>query len=177
MTTLTSETLPEPMPPATGMKRPDRRIFGDAGRKAIRTLGLVVVLLSVFVSSGSFLIMTGATDIEPTPEVWTVIWVVNGLLVLAVVALVLTEASLLIQARLRAQAGAALQVRMVTMFAMVAAIPAMIVAIVAMIENGTEVANHHRKEILWRKFFVRSERRVYLTESPMRLVLRAPKRA
>ncbi len=133
MTTLTSETLPEPMPPATGMKRPDRRIFGDAGRKAIRTLGLVVVLLSVFVSSGSFLIMTGATDIEPTPEVWTVIWVVNGLLVLAVVALVLTEASLLIQARLRAQAGAALQVRMVTMFAMVAAIPAMIVAIVAMI--------------------------------------------
>src|SRR5690606_906469 len=52
---------------------------------------------------------------------------------LAVVALVLTEASLLIQARLRAQAGAGLQVRMVTMFAMVAAIPAMIVAIVAMI--------------------------------------------
>lgn len=108
-------------------------LFGDTGRRAIRTIGLVIVLLSVFVSSGSFLIMTGATDIEPTPEVWTAIWVVNGLLVLSVVALVLTEATLLIQARLRGQAGAGLQVRMVAMFAAVAAVPALLVAFVAMI--------------------------------------------
>jgi two-component system nitrogen regulation sensor histidine kinase NtrY len=108
-------------------------LFGDIGRKAIRTIGLIIVLLSVFVSSGSFLIMTGATDIEPTPEVWTIIWIVNGLLVLSVVALVLTEATLLIQARVRGQAGAGLQVRMVAMFGTVAAVPALLVAVVAMI--------------------------------------------
>lgn len=108
-------------------------LFGDVGRKAIRTIGLIIVLLSVFVSSGSFLIMTGATDIEPTPEVWTIIWVVNGLLVLSVVALVLTEATLLVQARVKGQAGAGLQVRMVAMFATVAAVPALLVAVVAMI--------------------------------------------
>ncbi|MBN9311214.1 PAS domain-containing sensor histidine kinase [Devosia sp.] len=108
-------------------------LFGDMGRRTIRTIGLIIVLLSVFVSSGSFLIMTGATDIEPTPEVWTIIWIVNGLLVLSVVALVLTEATLLTQARLRGQPGAGLQVRMVAMFAVVAAVPALLVAVVAMI--------------------------------------------
>ncbi|MBK8083289.1 MAG: PAS domain-containing sensor histidine kinase [Devosia sp.] len=128
--TLASPDLTAPAP-AGAQRRPLR--FAESGRQAIRTLGLTIVLLSVFVSSGSFLIMTGATDIEPTPEVWTVIWVVNGLLVLAVVALVLTEATLLLQARIRGQAGAGLQVRMVTMFAMVAAVPALLVAVVAMI--------------------------------------------
>jgi two-component system nitrogen regulation sensor histidine kinase NtrY len=108
-------------------------LFGNAGRRAIRTIGLIIVLLSVFVSSGSFLIMTGATDIEPTPEVWTIIWIINGLLVLSVIALVLTEATLLVQARVQGQAGAGLQVRMVAMFATVAAVPALLVAVVAMI--------------------------------------------
>ncbi|MDB5538277.1 MAG: NtrY, partial [Devosia sp.] len=128
--TLVSDALPEPTP-APARTRPV--MFGDTGRKAIRTIGLIIVLLSVFVSSGSFLIMTGATDIEPTPEVWTIIWIVNGLLVLSVIALVLTEATLLIQARVQGQAGAGLQVRMVAMFATVAAVPALLVAVVAMI--------------------------------------------
>jgi len=129
--TLTSDALPKTRTVTAPRSR--AAMFSDAGRKIIRTIGLIIVLLSVFVSSGSFLIMTGATDIEPTPEVWTGIWVVNGLLVLSVVALVLTEATLLFQARLRGQPGAALQVRMVTMFAIVAAVPALLVAVVAVI--------------------------------------------
>lgn len=129
--TLVNPTLPNSAAP--GKSPRPRIVLFDNGRQAIRTVGLVIVLLSVFVSSGSFLIMTGATDIEPTPEIWTAIWVVNGLLVLSVVALVMTEATLLIQARLRGQAGAGLQVRMVAMFAMVAAVPALLVAVVAMI--------------------------------------------
>src|SRR5690606_7250416 len=99
-TTLASETLPEPVEPPAVAEQPRQAFFGGRSKQALRTLGLVIVLLSVFVSSGSFLIMIGATDIEPTPEVWTIIWIVNGLLVLMVIALVLTEATLLIQARL-----------------------------------------------------------------------------
>ena len=77
--------------------------------------------------------MTGATNIEPTPEVWTIIWIANGLLVLLVVALVVTEAMLLIQSRFLGQAGSGLQLRMVAMFAAAAAVPAIIVAVVATI--------------------------------------------
>jgi two-component system nitrogen regulation sensor histidine kinase NtrY len=131
--TLTSDVLTEPSQPVAATPRTRPVMFGDTGRKVIRTIGLIVVLLSVFVSSGSFLIMTGASDIEPTPEVWTIIWIVNGLLVLSVVALVLTEATLLVQSRLQGQPGAALQIRMVAMFATIAAVPALLVAVVAMI--------------------------------------------
>ncbi|WP_224703702.1 sensor histidine kinase NtrY-like [Devosia aquimaris] len=96
-------------------------------------LGLVVVVAAVILSSISFLILSGTTNIEPSTTVWTVIWIVTGILVLLVIALVLTEATLLIRARVNKQAGAGMQIRMVTMFALVAAIPAAIVAVVATI--------------------------------------------
>ena len=131
---MTDATLSDTIPDADAETQPARRSpFSGRNKQTLRAIGLVVVLLSVFVSSGSFLVMTGATDIEPTPEVWTIMWIVNAVLVLSVVALVVTEALLLIQARVRREAGAGLQVRMVTMFAMVAAVPAALVAVVATI--------------------------------------------
>jgi two-component system nitrogen regulation sensor histidine kinase NtrY len=119
--------------PQVAARASSRLPFGISGRRAIRLVGLIVVLASVLVSSGSFLIMTGATNISPSPEVWTVIWVANGILVLLVIALVLTEAYLLVNARWQQQAGAGLQIRMVAMFAIAAAVPAAIVAVVATI--------------------------------------------
>jgi two-component system nitrogen regulation sensor histidine kinase NtrY len=107
--------------------------FGDHSKQAIRALGLVVVIAAVLVSVGSFLILTGATDIEPTTEVWTLIWATNGILVLMLIALVMTEAMLLLQSRWRREPGSGLQLRMVTLFALVAAIPAALVAVVATI--------------------------------------------
>jgi two-component system, NtrC family, nitrogen regulation sensor histidine kinase NtrY len=101
--------------------------------RSLRILGFIVVFASVLMSSLSFLILSGTTNIEPSTTVWTVIWIVTGVLVLLVIALVVTEAVLLIQARMRGQAGAGMQIRMVTMFALVAAIPAAIVAVVATI--------------------------------------------
>ena len=112
---------------------PTNSLFTERGRKALRAVGLIIVVLSVLVASGSFLIMTGTTNIEPTPEVWTIIWIANGLLVLSVIALVVTEAMLLLQSRFLGQAGSGLQLRMVAMFAAAAAVPAIIVAIVATI--------------------------------------------
>lgn len=101
--------------------------------RPLRVLGFIVVVASVLMSSFSFLILSGTTNIEPSTTVWTVIWIVTGVLVLLVIALVVTEAALLIQARIQRQAGAGMQIRMVTMFALVAAIPAAIVAVVATI--------------------------------------------
>ncbi|GHA11813.1 two-component sensor histidine kinase [Devosia pacifica] len=101
--------------------------------RVLRWIGFAVVLASVVMSLGSFLILSGATDIEPSAEIWTGIWIATGVLVLLMIALVVTEAVLLVQARTSGQPGAGLQIRMVTMFALVAAIPAVLVAIVATI--------------------------------------------
>jgi two-component system nitrogen regulation sensor histidine kinase NtrY len=119
--------------PGVSLERRRRLPLGLSGRRVIRLIGLVVVLASVLVASASFLILTGTTNVSPSPEVWTGIWIANGILVLMVIALVLTEASLLIGARWRRQAGAGLQIRMVAMFAIAAAVPAAIVAVVATI--------------------------------------------
>ncbi|KQN74086.1 PAS domain-containing sensor histidine kinase [Devosia sp. Leaf64] len=110
-----------------------RSLFSGEGNGPLRVLGFLVVFASVLMSSVSFLILSGTTNIEPSAEVWTIIWVVTGLLVLLVLALVVTEAVLLFQARMQKQPGSALQVRMVAMFAVVAGIPAILVAIVATI--------------------------------------------
>ncbi|PXA98924.1 PAS domain-containing sensor histidine kinase [Nostoc sp. 3335mG] len=110
-----------------------RSLFSAEGNGPLRVLGFLVVFASVLMSSVSFLILSGTTNIEPSTEVWTVIWVATGILVLVVLALVVTEAVLLVQARMKRLPGAALQMRMVAMFALVAGIPAILVAIVATI--------------------------------------------
>jgi two-component system, NtrC family, nitrogen regulation sensor histidine kinase NtrY len=119
--------------PAAEARPQGRVLSGMRQNQALRVLGFVVVFASVLMSSASFLILSGITTIEPSPAIWTVIWVVTGLLVLLVIALVVTEAVLLFQARLRGVPGAGLQVRMVAMFAFVAAVPAALVAVVATI--------------------------------------------
>jgi two-component system, NtrC family, nitrogen regulation sensor histidine kinase NtrY len=113
----------------------NRRLF--LGRfevnRLLRYFGLFIVLSAVASASISFLILTGATPIDPEPDVWMAIWVVNAVLVLIVVALVLAEAVLLVQSRLKKQAGAGLHTRLVGLFAFGAALPAFIVAAVAVI--------------------------------------------
>lgn len=133
MTDLVSSSTDEHDEVVTESRR--RRVSFSRMREnqSLRVLGFVVVFASVLMSSLSFLILSGLTTIEPSPTMWTVIWLVTGILVLLVIALVVTEAVLLVQARMRGVPGAGLQVRMVAMFAFVAAVPAVLVAIVATI--------------------------------------------
>ena len=97
----------------------------------LRYLGIVLVVAAIASASISFAILTGATPIEPDPSLWPFIWLVNGILILLVIALLLTETYLLLQARLTKQAGSGLHIRLVSMFAVAAAVPAFIVAVVA----------------------------------------------
>jgi len=99
--------------------------------RAIRILGLVIIIAAVIVAIGSFWIMTGASTIEPNPKVWTAIWITNGVLVVLVIALVLTEIIVMIQARMRQHSGARLRSRLVGLFAMVATLPALLIAVFA----------------------------------------------
>jgi two-component system nitrogen regulation sensor histidine kinase NtrY len=132
MTEAVSTDIKDPLEPLAGATAP-RSLFSGEGNGPLRVLGFLVVFASVLMSSVSFLILSGTTNIEPSATVWTVIWVVTGLLVLLVLALVVTEAVLLVQARMRRVPGSALQVRMVAMFAVVAGVPAVLVAVVATI--------------------------------------------
>ncbi len=133
MTELVAETGKEggEQPASPGKWR--RPFLGLEQNRALRVLGFVVVFASVLMSTISFLILSGTTGIEPSPGVWTIIWIATGILVLLVIALVVTEATLLVQARMRRVPGSGMQVRMVTMFAFVAGVPAALVAVVATI--------------------------------------------
>jgi two-component system nitrogen regulation sensor histidine kinase NtrY len=123
----------EEVAPPTGKRDQRSLIFAARNNRALRIVGFIIVAASVLMSSLSFLILSGTTSIEPSAALWTAIWIVTGILVLLVIALVVTEAVLLVQARIKRLAGAGLQIRMVGMFALVAAVPAAIVAIIASI--------------------------------------------
>ncbi|RDE08632.1 sensor histidine kinase NtrY-like [Pelagibacterium lacus] len=175
-----------PIPKSSPQARP---LFQT--NRLLRQVGFVVVLASVVVATGSFLILSGATNIEPGPGVWTWIWIANAVLILLVIALVLTEIVVLVRARIRREAGAGLQVRIVAMFAIVAAGPAFIVAVIAtlslnqgldqwfsertraMVESSRLVARSYmlehaqvlRDDIIWVAEELESSRETYATDT------------
>lgn len=79
----------------------------------------------------TFLVLAGLTPILPTHEV--VVWVlfINVLLVLLLAGIVTWEAWEIVRSRLAGVAGAGLHVRVVGLFSLVAALPAILVAVVA----------------------------------------------
>lgn len=133
MTELVAATEPDDRQGAVPPQPVRRSVLGIQQNRPLRLLGFIVVSASVLMSSISFLILSGATNIQPSATVWTIIWIVTGILVLLVIALVVTESVLLFQARMRRLPGAGLQLRIVAMFAFVAAVPAALVAVVATI--------------------------------------------
>jgi len=101
------------------------------GRRVSRTLGLLVVLAAIITSVGSFLILTGQTGIEPTPIVVRGAGIINGLIVLVLIGIVAYEASGLWIARRRGRAAARLHIRIVLLFSFIAALPAILMMIIA----------------------------------------------
>ena len=100
-------------------------------RRVSRTLGLVVVLTAVVTSVASFLILTGQTAIEPTPAVVRTAGIVNGLIVLLLIGIVAYEVSGLWVARRRGRAAARLHIRIVLLFSFIAALPAILMVVIA----------------------------------------------
>jgi two-component system nitrogen regulation sensor histidine kinase NtrY len=111
---------------------PSVATVGDRPRVA-RIVGLVVVLLAVVTSIGSFLVLTGQTTIEPTPLVVRSAGIINGLVVLLLGGIVAFEAAGLWIARRRGRAAARLHVRIVLLFSFIAAMPAIVMAVIASI--------------------------------------------
>ncbi|MBB4302470.1 two-component system nitrogen regulation sensor histidine kinase NtrY [Rhodobium orientis] len=106
---------------------------GGDGRRLVRRIGLITVVVALVAATISFIVLTGLSPINPTPEVIRAAMVINGILVVILLVTIALEARSLLLARQRGRAAARLHVRIVTLFSLIAAVPAIIVAVIAVI--------------------------------------------
>ncbi|MEO1199831.1 MAG: PAS domain-containing sensor histidine kinase [Pseudomonadota bacterium] len=100
-------------------------------------VSMVGALLSAITT---FVVLTGLSPVRPTGLVIAVLVVVNIAFVIGLTGCILSEVFNLVRARRRGTAGARLHVRIVGLFAIVAAVPAVLVALVAIVtlERGLD---------------------------------------
>ena len=96
-----------------------------------RLVGLMAVALALLSAVATFLVLANLTPILPTHEVVLALLLFNGVTVLILVAIIAREVWRVMQARRRGRAGARLHVRIVALFSVIAAVPAILVAVVA----------------------------------------------
>jgi two-component system nitrogen regulation sensor histidine kinase NtrY len=91
-------------------------------------IGIFIVVLSILTGLATYTILTGLTPVVPTPNI--ILWLLAGnlVLVVAMVGMILWQAWTLVLARRKRQAGAGLHIRLVSLFSVIAALPALIVA-------------------------------------------------
>ncbi|WP_274628822.1 sensor histidine kinase NtrY-like [Arvimicrobium flavum] len=118
-----ADTLPTPL-------------FGKSSQLDGRRLlapGIVAVVAALLTAAVSFAILIGVTPITPSESITLALIVINGAFVLLLIALIGQEIYAIYMSRRRGKAASRLHVRIIAMFALVAAIPAILVAIVASI--------------------------------------------
>src|SRR5450432_4659318 len=97
-------------------------------RRLLAPFAVGLALLSTLLT---FLVLTGLTQIQPSPEVVNSFLLINGATILVLVGIIVHEVWQLMQARRRGRAAARLHVQIVSLFSVIAVLPAVLVAIVA----------------------------------------------
>ncbi|GAC1553564.1 MAG: PAS domain-containing sensor histidine kinase [Beijerinckiaceae bacterium] len=106
---------------------------GGRGRRLAARLGPIIVLCAILSALASFFILAGLTPIPPTNDVLLSLFAADVIVVLALVGLVLTEAWALIRAWRRQAAASRLHIQIVGLFSIIAAAPALLMAVVGSI--------------------------------------------
>src|SRR3979411_1743142 len=96
-----------------------------------RWLAPFAVGLALLTTLLTFVVLTGLTRIEPTRIVVVSFLLINAAIILLLVAIIVREVWLVVQARRRGRAAARLHVRIVGLFSVIAVLPAVLVAVVA----------------------------------------------
>ena len=96
-----------------------------------RRLGFITVLLLFITGTFTFLILFGLTPLAPNENIVRAALIANTLLAVVLGLLITMEVLRLLRSRQKGRAAARLHIRIVGLFALVAAIPAIMVAIVA----------------------------------------------
>jgi len=95
------------------------------------TLGLIIMILSLGSGLATYVILTGLTPIVPTHLVVVGMLLLNLVLVIAMVTIIAWQVTGLWLARRRQAAGAQLHVRIVSLFSVIAVVPAILLAVFA----------------------------------------------
>ncbi|MGE3997623.1 MAG: PAS domain-containing sensor histidine kinase, partial [Variibacter sp.] len=111
----------------------DRGIDSGPSRPAARWLGPFAVALALLSALTTFLVLTGLTPILPTHEVVVSVLLANAVTMILLLAVIGWELWLILQARRQGRAGARLHIRIIGLFSLIAAVPAILVAVVASI--------------------------------------------
>src|SRR5215218_11048438 len=98
-----------------------------------RLIGSIAVSLALLSALATFVVLANLTPILPTHEVVLTLLLVNAFTVLLLLAFIGREVWRVLQARRRGRAAARLHVRIVALFSLIAAVPAILVAVVASI--------------------------------------------
>ena len=101
---------------------------GSPLRRLLAPFAVGLALLSAFLT---FVVLTGLTRIEPTREVVVSFMLINAAIILVLVGIIVREVWVVVQARRRGRAAARLHVQIVSLFSVIAVLPAVLVAIVA----------------------------------------------
>src|ERR1700704_4995448 len=101
---------------------------GGPLRRFLAPFAVGLALLSTFLT---FVVLTGLTRIQPTPEVVISFLLINTATILLLVGIIVREVWQVVQARRRGRAAARLHVQIVSLFSVIAVLPAVLVAIVA----------------------------------------------
>jgi two-component system nitrogen regulation sensor histidine kinase NtrY len=96
-----------------------------------RVLGPSAVVLALISAFLTFIVLADLTPIRPTHYVVVTLLLANAATVLLLLGIIVREVWLIVQARRSGRAGARLHVRIVGLFSIIAAAPAILVAIVA----------------------------------------------
>ncbi len=153
---------------ASSPMREENGIFADApfgkNRKRLFYIGLVLVSLSLIFGFTTYLILTGLTPIQPRHSVVVTVLLINSFLIASMILLIAWHVYELWMNRKTGKAGAKLHVRFVSLFSVVAALPAILLAIFAsisldrgldhlfsthtkaLVRDSLEVANTYLKE-------------------------------
>ncbi|MGF7162648.1 two-component system nitrogen regulation sensor histidine kinase NtrY [Rhodoligotrophos appendicifer] len=89
------------------------------------------MVTSIITGLATYSVLTGLTPLEPTRELIISLLAINLVLVLSMAAMIAWQAYVLWQARRLGIAGASLHIRIVSLFSIIAALPAIIVALFA----------------------------------------------
>lgn len=112
-------------------------VLGEEGRPGLDPTdrafwtGLVVVVLALVSALSTYLILTGLTPIVPRNEVVLGVLLINVVLIIAMIAVIAWQVAGLWRAWRDKVAGARLHVRIVALFSIIAALPAILLAVAA----------------------------------------------
>jgi two-component system, NtrC family, nitrogen regulation sensor histidine kinase NtrY len=117
-----TDTSAQPFEPS-----PDER----PGWPVRRWLAPFAVCLALVSSILTFVVLTGLSPIEPTSEIVKTFYLIDAGTILILVGIIVREVWQVVQARRRGRAAARLHVQIVSLFSIIAVLPAVLVAIVA----------------------------------------------